>query len=263
MSVWGRLKYLWLMYAVTMLLPALAANQSIDLATTPSYDDLKRNAVTGMELQLHDVSYEPIRSTILKNFDCRCLSNPLARVLISVFYSPIGVPVYKVIDAQNASAMDLFYCEQAIWENVVPPGPYNRELILEFLGQPDRLADARLPDSIYGEHPELLNAELIQNWQLSNLQDDHIAALRTLKGRDEHYVKLHLIPRRFPSCFFLPEGAISNSSNVLRLSIKNLDNPRLSQFRLDCRKIGASPASYKIILARAAELRKKYSDLFD
>lgn len=136
---------------------------------------------------------------------------------------------------------------------MLPPGSYSREEIYEFNG---------LPNSSLGEHPELLSPEIIRNWRRGSIEGNVVTDLKSLKGRN--YVKLHLIPAKFPgSDVLLGLGTVSDPKNILKISEKKLNDPRLSQFRLDCYELWKPPTSLKIILAKAEKLRNNYRDLFN
>jgi hypothetical protein len=52
----------------------------------------------------------------MEPFDPNCLSNPLAEVVIDVTIASNGVPTYKIPKSISCNQLDIFYCEQAIWE---------------------------------------------------------------------------------------------------------------------------------------------------
>ena len=214
-------------------LSAVAEVSKPNAQALPSYDELKKLELNYPLHQLHAMSDEGFRKTtikVLEDLDPRCLSSSKCRVVYSVFYTENGVPRCKKIVSEDDTAADDFYCEQAIWENVMPSFAPGKQMLYEFRG-------GAIND--YGEHRELV------------------------KMRRKGLVTLHLIPRHFPgSDVLLPLGWISDEKNVLLLSEKKLEDPRLEQFRLEWFTFWKPPTSTEEIAKKANQLRKKYSDLF-
>jgi hypothetical protein len=172
--------------------------------------------------------FDKVKKSILKNFDYRCVSNPQCRIGIRVSYKSDGTPICTKEYSEGSTPSDYFYAEQAVWDTVVLPESAPPDYGYEFTG-------TYMPS--YGEHPELL------------------------KNKSKNFVTLHLVPMNFPSSEILPPSEINGPANILRLSTKKLNDPRLAAFRTDCLAFGRPPFAER--LSRAEALRKKYSDLFE
>jgi hypothetical protein len=172
--------------------------------------------------------FDKVKKSILKNFDCRCLSNQQCRIGIRVSYKSDGTPICTKEYSEGATPSDFFYAEQAVWDTVVLPVSTPPDYGYEFTG-------SYLPS--YGEHPELL------------------------KNKSKSFVTLHLVPMNFPSSEVLPPWEINGPANILRLSTKKLNDPRLAAFRIDSLAFGKKPFAERLSCAEA--IRKKYSDLFE
>jgi hypothetical protein len=108
---------------LTPCLAIASGKASPERTETPSYEELKKTELKYPLNQLHQMSEDDFRAVACKvkhDLDPRCLSNKDCRVVFSVFYSESGIPACKKIASQNDTAADDFYCEQAIWENVMP-----------------------------------------------------------------------------------------------------------------------------------------------
>ncbi|MBX3151887.1 hypothetical protein KF728_17145 [Candidatus Obscuribacterales bacterium] len=187
------------------------------------------------------------KAQVLRAFDKRCLSKPSARLVYSVFYDENNYPVYKKISNIDSTLTDEFYCEQAIWEVVPSYSVQGPEIVFEFGS-----ADIR---TMFGEHPELLADKALR-------EAEHVwSGAKVSSSAKLDFVMLHVIPDGLRSSI-LPTGTRSSHHNVVRLEVSKLADPRLSQFRKECREILVLPCGTNFIIERAKSLKKKYATFF-
>jgi hypothetical protein len=102
----------------------------------PSYEQLAKNERHFPLAQTcGGENYIPAaQETIQNNFDSKCLSKANTKLVYSVLHTDSGIPVFKIISAENATEADKFYCEQAIWEFIMRPACRGGKLTCEFSG---------------------------------------------------------------------------------------------------------------------------------
>lgn len=182
-----------------------------------------------------DYAETRIRKAIQGNFDPKCFSHGQCKATFQIVFPETGIPEYSKIESSNDSRTDDFYCEQAIWEMILPNPPAG--------GLPPQVMctfDANSQDG-FGTHKELTDS----------VPEGHVA--------------LHLIPTQFPLVDLLfPNGQLKNKENVVFIDKKNLDSSLLTEFRHDWFNFFAyhRPLSADAIKTQSAALKQKYASLF-
>lgn len=186
------------------------------------------------------------KSQILRAFDSRCMSSFSTHVAYSLFYDKMNRPAYKIISSTFSTPADEFYCEQAIWEVIPKYSVQGPEFIIKFSGSDE--------EDSFGDHPELL--------PLSRIRNDELIWFNKKRSSQQNvdFVTLHVIPAGSRS---LPRAALASRHNTVRLSITKLSDPRLTQFRLDSRKILVLPCGANFLVERANAIKAKYAEFFE
>lgn len=181
-----------------------------------------------------DYAETRILKAIQGNFEPRCFSDSMSKITFQIVFTDTGIPEYSKIAASNATRADDFYCEQAIWEMILPNPPAG--------GLPPQVTC-----TFYGN------------------SENSFGTLKELtESVPENCVALHLIPRGFPnSALLFPNGELSEKKNVVFIDKKNLNSSLLTEFRHDWFNFFAyhRPLSAEIIRAQAAALKQKYTGL--
>lgn len=182
------------------------------------------------------------------SLDPSCLSNPKARAVFHVKVSGDNIPEVKVLRSSHATAADVFYCEQAIWE-ALPAKVSDAETDVDYQATP---VDTRMQVNSLTEHPPNANFTHF-HWP-------------SLHPEDKATVKLHFVPHLVAKRdgAYLAYKDIEAKANVESLAVNQIRNLKLDEFRKDWFEfIVSHPQLTRAqLMEQVSTMKEKYKDLF-
>jgi len=188
-----------------------------------------------------------LESFLQSTLDPSCLSNPQAKIVFQVRVSGHEIPHIALLRKSDATAADVFYCAQAIWE-ALPASVTDTETEVDYQAVP---VDARKQMNSETKRPP-------------NASFTHVK----LPGLhpDDGLVKLHFIPasavRRLGP--WLENKDFETLEDTVSLSVKQTENPKLEQFRKEWFEFVDSHLHLNRaqLMDQVTAMKEKYRDLF-
>ncbi|MBX3150373.1 hypothetical protein KF728_09515 [Candidatus Obscuribacterales bacterium] len=178
-----------------------------------------------------------------RNFSPKLLSTNRTQISMAVEISSEGYPTYKILKAINASPVDKFYCEQAVWE----ASPFRPEWAPNFNGAKFNL-----------DFPQKNPTRLGHNYS------DNLVAT---KNKSSKVVCMHFVPASIAAKAFGKSPAsfdVDAPANIVKIPVTRIGSPSLSQFRKDWVEyaLDNSEMTPALVNLKSRLLKIKYSNLF-